>query len=838
MYAENEKIKPVRLQNELQGSFIDYAMSVIVSRALPDARDGLKPVHRRILVSMKDLRLEPNRKHVKSAKVTGHCSGTYHPHGDQIIYPSMVRMAQSFNLRYPLVNGQGNFGSVDGDPPAAMRYTEVKMTQLGADMLEDIEKDTVPFGPNYDSTTEEPLVAPSLFPNLLVNGSSGIAVGMATNMPPHNLGETIDAIELLIDDHDVSIPQLMQKIQGPDFPTGGLIMGLEGIREAYMTGRGRVRVRARAHVEKVKGGSRENIIITEISYQVNKSRLLENIADLVRDKKIEGISDLRDESDRDGMRIVVELKRNELPEVVLNQLYKHALQTTFGVIMLALVDNQPKVLNLKQLLECFLNHRIVVVRRRTQFLLDKAERRAHILEGLKIALDHIDEVIATIRSSQTTAEAKTALMGKFKLSELQAEAILEMRLSRLTGLERGKIDEEYRALIEEISRLKTLLSSDRNIKENIREELREIRKKFADSRRTDILPEATDFRVEDLIADEDMVITISHAGYIKRLPVSTYRKQRRGGRGVAGMQTRDEDFVEHLFIASTHQYILFFTDAGRVYWLKVHEIPRAGRTSKGRAVVNMLNIDKEEKLTAFLNVKEFTEDQFVFMATERGTVKKTSLKAFSNPRKGGIIALKLDDGDKLLGVKLTTGHDMILIATRNGMAIRFEEENVRVMGRTARGVRGIRLKDDDVVIGMEPVSGEEYVLSATENGYGKRSKAEDYRLIGRGGQGVIDIKTTKRNGHVIGMKTVKENDEIMMITQNGIIIRYSVGDTRAIGRNTQGVKLINLDDGDTLMAIAHMAEKDEDEEINGEELKEATTDIADNGDTTEETATE
>jgi len=803
MYFRNEKLIPIDIKDELRKSYIDYAMSVIVGRALPDARDGLKPVHRRILYAMRELGLGANRPYRKSARVVGDTMGKYHPHGDSAIYDALVRMAQSFNMRVPLVDGQGNFGSVDGDPAAAMRYTESRLTAVAGEMLGDIDKNTVDMAPNFDGSLEEPAVLPAAIPNLLVNGSSGIAVGMATNIPPHNLGEVVDGLVALVDNPEIAIEELMGHIPGPDFPTGGLICGRAGINEAYRTGKGRIVVRARASIEQVKARSRANIVVTELPYQVNKARLLENIAKLVREKKIDGISDLRDESDKDGMRMVIELKRGEIPDVVLNQLYKHTqLQDTFGVILLALVDDQPRVLSLKQAMGHYLDHRAEVVRRRTQFDLDVAERRAHIIEGLRIAVDRIDEVVALIRGSANPEEAREGLMETFELSEEQAKAILDMRLQRLTGLERDKLIEEYEGLIKEISRLRGILSSERAVLVEVRKELLAIKKKYGDIRRTEILDEAGDFAVEDLIADEDMVITISHSGYIKRLPVSTYRKQHRGGKGVTGMETREEDFVEHVFIATTHQYMLFFTDRGRVHWLKVHEIPRGGRLSKGRAIVNMLQVEAGESVTAYLSVREFAEGQFILMATERGIVKKTPLTDFRHPRKGGIIAILLKDDDRLIGAQLTDGQRNILLATRAGQAIRFRETDVRPMGRPARGVIGISLAKDDVVISMAVVADEETVLVITENGYGKRTRADAYRLQKRGGKGVINIKTTERNGLVVGMMAVGDDDELVVVTSGGKAIRSRIREIGVIGRNTQGMRIINVGDDDRVGGVA------------------------------------
>ncbi|NOX97349.1 MAG: DNA gyrase subunit A [Nitrospirae bacterium] len=806
MYTRNERVKPIYIEDEMKTSYLDYAMSVIVGRALPDVRDGLKPVHRRILYAMQDLGLANNKPYKKSARVVGEVLGKYHPHGDSAVYDSLVRMAQNFSCRYPLIDGQGNFGSIDGDAAAAMRYTEVRMARLSEDLLADIDRETVDFMPNFDESLTEPKVLPSRIPNLLVNGSSGIAVGMATNIPPHNLREVIEALIKLIDEPEISWEELNKIIPGPDFPTGGLICGREGIKEAYRSGKGLVKLRGRASVETVqKGGERERIVITEIPYQVNKSNLLENMAALIREKKIEGISDLRDESDKDGMRIVLELRRGEEAQIVLNQLYKHTqMQVTVGVIMLAIVDGRPRVLTLKECLENYLLHRREVVKRRTQYDLKKAELRAHILEGLKIALDKLDAVIKTIRESREANEAREKLMKRFELSKVQAQAILDMRLQRLTGLERKKIDEEYLALIKHIVRLQSILASEQQLLGVIKKELLEVKEKYGDERRTEILDAITDFSLEDLIAEEDMVITVSHTGYIKRLPVSTYRQQHRGGKGVTGAGTKEEDFLEHLFIASTHHYILFFTDSGRIHWVKVYELPQAGRLSKGKAIVNLLALEPEEKVTAFLPVKEFDDKHFLVMATERGVVKRTNLTAYSHPRAGGIIGLTLDDKDRLIEVKLTEGEQEIILATEQGKAIRFLEKAVRLVGRTARGVKGIKLDKNDRVVGMEIVDEEATLLSVTANGYGKRSLFSEYRPQGRAGKGVINIKTSQRNGLVVGIKKVVDKDELMLISSRGMVIRMPVEPIRVIRRNTQGVRLINLGGKDEVVGVARV----------------------------------
>ena len=806
-----EKIIPVYIEEEMKSSYIDYSMSVITARALPDVRDGLKPSNRRILVAMNDLNLAPGRAHRKCAKIAGDTSGNYHPHGEQVVYPTLVRMAQDFNMRYPLVDGQGNFGSIDGDAPAAMRYTEARLSPLAMEMLADLEKDTVNFQPNYDETRKEPVVLPSKFPNLVCNGSSGIAVGMATNIPPHNLGEVVDGLVALIEDPQIEDEDLLKYIPGPDFPTGGIIYGRSGIFEAYKTGRGRIIIRARAGIERDKSG-KESIIITEIPYQINKANLLERIAELVNSKVIEGISDLRDESDREGMRVVIDLKRDTHSEIVLNQLFKQTqMQTTFGAILLALVDGQPQILTLKQILNYFIEHRHEVITRRTKFELAQAEKKAHILEGFKIALKNLDAVIALIRSSKTPEDAKQGLMKKFELTEIQAQAILDLRLQRLTGLERQKIEDEYLELIKLIASLKGILESKTKRMQIIKDELLELKKNYQDQRRTEIREEEEEFTIEDLIAEEDMVITITHQGYIKRLGVSAYKGQGRGGRGVIGMETKEEDFVEHLFVASTHNYILFFTNNGRCYWQKVYEIPQVGRTSKGKPIVNLLDLGKDENITAFVPVKQFEENLYVVMSTKNGVIKKTSLSAFKNPRKGGIIAINIPEDDKLIEAKITDGSFDILLATKEGQAIRFPEIKVREMGRGAYGVRGVSLQNKDYVIGMVVIKRDTTLLAVTENGFGKRSHISEYRITNRGGKGIINIKTTQRNGKVVAVMMVEDEDELMIITQKGIIIRQPVKQIKAIGRNTQGVKLINLEEGDRVVDVARVR-KSEDEE--------------------------
>ncbi len=806
MYAQNERIQPINIEDEMRTSYISYAMSVIVQRALPDVRDGLKPVHRRVIYAMRELGLTSRAAYKKSARIVGETMGKYHPHGDSAIYDTLVRMAQDFTFRYPLIDGQGNFGSVDGDNPAAMRYTEAKLQAISETLLTDIEKETVDFMPNFDGEQMEPTVLPSEIPNLLINGSSGIAVGMATNIPPHNLKEVIDATVAMIDDPEIDIKGLMKYIQGPDFPTAGYICGRDGIKDAYETGRGRVVMQAVTKKESLPGG-KEAIIITEIPYMVNKSKLVEEIANLIKLKKIEGISDLRDESDRDGYRVVIELKRNENPEVILNQLYKHTrMQTTFGVILLALVDNRPQYLNLKQIIHYFIDHRRDVILRRTRYDLRKAETRLHIVEGLRIAVDNIDEVIALIRGSNTRAEAMASLQDRFELSEPQAKAILEMQLQRLIALEREKLEEEYNQLLKDIEYYKRLLSEPELVMNVMRDELLEIKKKFGDERRTRIIAQTGDLEIEDLIAEENMVVTVSHSGYIKRIATSVYKRQLRGGRGVSAMGTKDEDFVEHLFIASTHHHILFFTNKGRVHWLKVYEVPQTGRASKGKAMVNLLQLDNDESINAMVPVADFAEDRFLIMATRQGVIKKIELKAFSNPRKGGINAISLDDDDTLLSVWQTSGGDEIILATRNGMAIRFSETDVRSMGRTARGVAGIKLENDDRVVGMVVVHENADLLTVTEKGYGKRTKVSQYRKIKRGGKGVIDIQTNDRNGKVVNILETFEDDEFMMITKNGIAIRTAVKDIRSISRNTQGVRVIRLDNRDEVAAIGKLPE--------------------------------
>jgi DNA gyrase subunit A len=833
MLNQTNKIS-VNIEDEMKKSYMDYAMSVIIGRALPDVRDGFKPVHRRCLYAMYDMGNDWNKPYRKSARVVGDVIGKYHPHGDTAAYDTIVRMAQDFSLRYPMVDGQGNFGSVDGDSPAAMRYTEIRMSQMAHEMLQDLDKETVDMGPNYDDSLQEPLVLPAKIPNLLVNGSSGIAVGMATNIPPHNLSEVVEGIIAVIENPALTLEELMERIPGPDFPTAGFIYGTEGILSAYRSGRGIIQMRARARVEKQKKTERESIIVTEIPYQVNKARLIEKIAELVREKKIEGISDLRDESDRDGMRIVIELKKDENPQVLLNQLYKHTqMQSSFGIIMLAIVNNRPKVLTLKEVIRHFIDHRREIVTRRTVFELKKAEARAHILLGLKIALDWLDSVIALIRGSKTPAEAKEGLMaGRFAdpsdiaanpllcLSELQAQAILEMRLHRLTGLERDKIVQEYEDILRFIARLKEILGSEAEILKIIKGELIEVKERFGDPRRTEIIGQTAEITLEDTIVEEDMVVTISHSGYIKRSAVSLYRAQRRGGKGKTGMKTKEEDFVEQLFIASTKDYMLFFTDAGKVFWLKVYEIPEGGRATRGKAIVNLLNLSAGENISAILPVKEFTDDRFIMMATRQGVVKKTPLLEYSHPRTGGIIAVNLDEGDKLITVSLTDGKQDVLLASRNGKSIRFREEDARPMGRVTRGVRGMSLEDDDVVIGMVIVN-EQFtdstLFTVTENGFGKRTELTEYRRQSRGGKGVITIKTTERNGCVVDIKQVTDENDLMLITDQGKIIRMPVAGFSVIGRNTQGVRLMVTEETERIVAVARLAEKEETDECPDDE---------------------
>ncbi len=804
-----EKIIDVGIESEMKKSYIDYAMSVIVARALPDVRDGLKPVHRRILYSMNELNMTPDKPYRKSARLVGDVLGKYHPHGDAAVYDSMVRMAQDFSLRYMLVDGHGNFGSVDGDSPAAMRYTEARMSKITLEMLRDIDKETVDFVPNFDDTLKEPDVLPARFPNLLVNGSSGIAVGMATNFPPHNLGEIVDGIVKVIDEDNVTIEDLMKIVKGPDFPTGGIIMGKEGIRNAYTTGRGRIIVRARAEIEEL--GNKQRIIVTELPYQVNKARLIENIANLVKDKRIEGISDLRDESDREGMRIVIELKRDANANVVLNQLYKNTqMQDTFGAIMLALVDKKPQILNLRQCIDLYIDHQKDIILRRTRFDLAKAEARLHILEGLKIALDYIDEVIKIIRASYD--DAKEKLMERFGLTDIQAQAILDMRLKTLSGLQREKIEAEYNELVERIKYFKEILSSETLVYKIIKDELLEIKAKFADPRRTALEASADDIDIEDLIKEEDCVITLTHFGYIKRLPADTYRSQKRGGKGITGITTREEDFVENIFISSTHHYILFFTNTGKTYRLKAYEVPEAGRQAKGTAIVNLLQLGAGEKITAVIPIAEYTDDAYLLMATKNGVIKKTNLMEYANIRKAGLQGITLRENDELIDVRLTDGSNKVVMVTRHGLSITFDEKDVRPIGRVSQGVRGIDLGDNDYVIGMEPiVSDNVCLLAITENGFGKRTEVEEYRVQTRGGKGVLTYKITDKTGEVVGIKIVKENDDIILISSDGTIIRLAVKDVSVLGRNTQGVTLMRMPEGVQLVSIAKVTDEEEEE---------------------------
>jgi len=802
----NPALDMVNIEEEMRKSYLEYSMSVIVGRALPDVRDGLKPVHRRVLYAMHEMKNYFNRPYKKSARVVGDVIGKFHPHGDAAVYDTIVRLAQDFSMRYPLVDGQGNFGSVDGDPPAAMRYTEVRMTRLAQNFLDDIDKETVDFVPNYDGSLEEPALLPTSIPNLLVNGSSGIAVGMATNIPPHNLTEVTVAVERVIDDPEVTVKELMRIVPGPDFPTAGFILATAGIKEAYETGKGIIKIRARAFIEKV-GQNRERIIISEIPFMVNKAKLLERIAELVKEKKVEGISDIRDESDRDGMRVAVDIKREGNALVIMNRLYKYTqMEVSFGIIFLAIVKGRPQVLNLREMLVLFVEHRREIIVRRTMYDLRKAEERAHILEGLKKALDALDDIIEAIRSSADPKEAKGRLMADFSLTEVQAQAILDMRLQRLTGLEREKIHSEYQELLKNISRYKAILASPAMVLQIIKDEMKQIRESFGDERRTEILHEAGQIDVEDLIAEEDMVVTISHEGYIKRNPISLYRAQRRGGKGLTGARPKEEDFVEMLFVASSHDYLLFFTNKGRVYWKKVHEVPEAGRMSRGKAIVNLLELQKGERVATTLSVRTFEENKYVVMATKEGLVKKTELTAYSNPRTGGIVAIKINEEDELIGARVSTGSQDIFLTTRQGKSIRFHEDEIREMGRVAAGNIGIRMESGDEVVGMEVLDEGATILTVTENGFGKRTRTEEYRVQGRGGKGILTIKTTQRNGLVVYACQVTDPDELMIITEQGKIIRLKVADISVIGRNTQGVKLIDLAEGETVVAVAKVIE--------------------------------
>ncbi|EGL18135.1 MULTISPECIES: DNA gyrase subunit A [unclassified Paenibacillus] len=812
------QVVEVDISSEMRTSFLDYAMSIIVSRALPDVRDGLKPVHRRILYAMSELGMYSDKPHKKSARIVGEVIGKYHPHGDSPVYETMVRMAQDFSLRYMLIDGHGNFGSVDGDMAAAMRYTEARLSKIAMEMLRDINKETIDYIPNYDGEEQEPVVLPARFPNLLVNGSSGIAVGMATNIPPHNLGEVIDGIQQMIENPDVTPLELMQSIKGPDFPTGAYILGREGIRQAYATGRGSVTMRAKADIEEVNNKAR--IIVHEIPYQVNKARLIEKIAELVRDKKIDGITDLRDESDRNGMRIVMELRRDVNPNVVLNNLYKHtALQSNFGIIMLALVNGEPRVLNLREMIYYYLEHQKVIIRRRTEYDLRKAEARAHILEGLRIALDNLDEVIALIRSSRTTEAAREGLMTTFNLSHDQAQAILDMRLQRLTGLEREKIEQEYAELLQRIAELKAILADEQLILAIISDELNEIKQSYGDERRSEITKGEDSIEDEDLIPQEDVVITITHTGYIKRLPVNTYRSQKRGGRGIVGMDTKTDDFVNHLFVTNTHHYLLFFTDRGKVYKLKAYEIPDLSRTARGTPIINLIQIEQGETVSAVIPVQEFSADNYLFFATKRGIVKKTPLDDYINIRKGGLIAINLRDDDSLIGVKLTDGKRHIIMGTRDGMSIRFPEDDVRSMGRSATGVKGIQIGSEDTVIDMDVVDEDASVLIVTSKGFGKRTPIAEYRVQSRGGKGIKTLNVTTKNGAVVGLKVVNNEEDLMIITASGTLIRTSISGISEMGRNTQGVRLINIREDDEVATVTHVAKSEEsqDDEFNEED---------------------
>ena len=805
----SEHTSEISIEKEMKKSYLDYAMSVIIGRALPDVRDGLKPVHRRVLFAMQELKNDWNRAYKKSARIVGDVIGKYHPHGDTAVYDTIVRMAQDFSMRYPLVDGQGNFGSVDGDPPAAMRYTEIRMMKLSHQMLQDLEKETVDFIPNYDESLSEPTVLPTVIPSLLANGSSGIAVGMATNIPPHNLSEIVDAITAVIDDPGISIDALLEKIPGPDFPTAGIIHGTKGIRDAYHTGRGIIRIRARANIEKDKRTGTETIVITEIPYQVNKARLIEKIAALMKSKSLEGVKFIRDESDRDGMRIALGLKKGQVAGVVVNKLYKHTqLENTFGIIFLAVVNKQPEILNLKELLEHFILHRKEIIIRRTRYDLNKAEARAHILEGLKIALDHLDRIVALIRSSKTPPEAKTRLMGEFELSVLQAQAILDMRLQRLTGLERDKINEEYVNLLKDIAYFKEILASDKLVLNIVKEEMETLQDEYGDHRRTEIIEATRELTIEDMIVEEDMVVTISNSGYIKRNPITLYQSQRRGGKGKTAMGTKEEDFVARLFVASTHHTFLFFTNKGRVYWRKVYEIPQAGRLSRGKAIVNLLNLEKDEKLATVLDVPSFDPGSYVIMATRNGLVKKTDIMAYSRPRSGGIIALNLVEGDELISVRITDGTRNVFLGSVGGKSIRFHESDVRPTGRVAQGVRGMRLPAGDSLVGMEVMSHGQTLFTATENGFGKRTSIDAYPVQKRGGMGVITIKTSERNGRVVSILLVEEDDDLMLMTDIGKIIRMPVKGISTISRNTQGVKLIDIEKEERVVGAARLAEKE------------------------------
>jgi DNA gyrase subunit A len=815
--SERGQKLPVNIEDQMRQSYMDYAMSVIIGRALPDARDGLKPVHRRSLYAMYDLSNFWNRPYKKSARVVGDVIGKYHPHGDAAVYDTIVRLAQGFSMRYPLIDGQGNFGSVDGDPPAAMRYTEVRLARLAGELLADIDRETVDFIPNYDDSLSEPVVMPAKLPNLLVNGSSGIAVGMATNIPPHNLGEIVDALIALIDNPQLTVDELLALVPGPDFPTAGFICGRQPIREAYETGRGVLQLRARTIMEVDERKGRERIVVTEIPYQVNKARLIERIAELVNDRRIEGVSDLRDESDREGMRIVVDLKKDADSEVVLNQLFKLTpMQDSFGVNMLAIVDGRPRTLPLRDALHVFLDHRKEVVTRRTVFDLRKAEERRHILEGLKTAIENIDAVIDLIRKARDSAIARAELQRQFQLSDVQAQAILDMRLARLTGLERDKIVEEHAETVALIARLHQILADEREVLKIITQELRDLKETYGDGRRTEIVDAVTEISIEDMIAEEEMVVTVSHQGYVKRNPVALYRAQRRGGRGKTGAGVRDEDFIENLFVASTHAYLLFFTTTGRVYWRKVHEIPQAGRAARGKAIVNLLSLGPNEKVSAFLPVREFQHGRCVLFATRSGIVKKTDLMAYSNPRPSGIIAIALEDGDEVIGVRMVEEGQEVILSTRSGQAIRFREANVRPMSRDTYGVRGVTLETGDVLVAMDIAAPHATLLTVSENGFGKRSAVEDYRLQARAGKGIITMKTTQKTGQVIGVVMVSDEDQVILVTDRGKVIRIRMTDVRVIGRNTQGVRLIECEEGEHVSSVARLAEAEEEKDSEGD----------------------
>lgn len=808
--VQSAEIIPINIEDEMRGSYLDYAMSVIIGRAIPDVRDGFKPVHRRILYAMYREGILSNKRFTKCAGVVGEVLKKYHPHGDSAVYDTLVRLAQDWNMRYPLIEGQGNFGSVDGDSAAAYRYTECRLTKLAEEMLADIDKDTVEFEPNFDASTTQPMVLPSKVPNLILNGSDGIAVGMATKIPPHNLREVVDALLLLVKEPTATVSDLMKHVKGPDFPTSGFIVGRTGIRDAYETGKGSIKMRARASIEPIAKGDREQIVVTEIPFQVNKARLVEKIADLVQEGKMEGISDIRDESDRDGMRVVVELKRGTIAGVVLNQLYKHTpMESSFGVILLSIANQQPKIFNLKDMLQQFIDHRREVVTRRTAFELREAQARAHILEGLKIAVENIDEVVALIRRSKSPDEARDGLMKRFELSQLQAQAILEMRLQRLTGLERQKILDEYTEILALITQLKTILGDEKLIFGIITDELTDLKARFGDDRRTEIIAETGEISVEDLIQEEDMVVTVSHGGLIKRNPISLYRSQRRGGQGKKGMTTGEEDFVEYLFIATTHHYLLIFTSGGKVYWIKVHEVPQIGRTAKGKSITNLIQMPSDEHVAAIMPVREFTEGMYILMATANGVVKKTSLAEYSRPRAGGIIALTIEAGDHLISCRLTNGSQDVLLSSKDGMAIRFNESDVRSMGRAATGVYGIRLGKGDQVVSMETLQEKAMLLSVTEHGFGKRTALDEYRTQTRGGSGIITIKTTDRNGLVVSVLQVNDTDDIMLVSNKGQIIRTRAADISIVGRNTQGVRLFSLGEGEIVASVAKLAEQDE-----------------------------